>query len=82
VAWESYPARYGLLPVGYYSKLTYLVLPVAYGLLGVGGWLLLTALPEHPGLARRLLGPRLDDARDGTGPRGALWGCCSCRSRP
>jgi hypothetical protein len=80
VAWESYPARYGLLSVGYYSKLTYLVLPVAYGLLGAGGWLLWTALPEHPGLARRLLGPRLDDARDGTGPRGALWGLLLCRS--
>jgi signal transduction histidine kinase len=66
--------RYALLPVGGYSRLTYLVLPVAYALLGLGGWLLWAALADGPERARLVLGARLAAARAGTAPRRELWG--------
>jgi signal transduction histidine kinase len=74
-AWNGIPVtRYALMPVGEYSRLTYLVLPVAYALLGLGGWLLWAAIAERPELARPVLGARLAAARAGTAPRRELWG--------
>jgi hypothetical protein len=74
-AWNGTPVtRYALMPVGEYSRLTYLVLPAAYALLGLGGWLLWAAIGERPELARPVLGARLAAARAGTAPRRELWG--------
>jgi hypothetical protein len=73
-AYESFSTRYVLLPVGYFSRLTYLVLPVAYALLGLGGWLLWVTVTARPGLARRVLGPRLYPAPAVDRADGRLWG--------
>jgi signal transduction histidine kinase len=73
-SYNSWPTRYGLLPVGGSSRLTYLVLPQAYALLALGGWLLWVTMSARPELARQVLGPRLSAAPGAGRADGRLWG--------
>ena len=73
-AYESWSTRYGLLPVGMSSRLSYLVLPQAYVLLGLGGWLLWVTVSARPELARRVLGSRLSAAPGASRADGRRWG--------